>query len=812
MPGEITPDTYVEPTTDLASRRPAGPRPQPGPDAIHTEGSPSGQPANQGRVSLTGDEQDMNEADRLAETLILPSSTYRSNRHSMVPRDTDGDGGEFLIPVAFDPSEEGASRPASGNTARDQLGHTASVGSSRKSSRNDHRPEQAVRPTLSESSSPHIAYQEKGRERLDLDATGRPSVDTFQLQDAPRGGKPGSPRSSESDLPVNLSSFSPASPESIRSRELPPVDLQGSMPPEGATSTFAPRPSHELSKLHENNSVDSSRSANGLPYPPKRGDSLHQIHRKELVTPSTQPSNPIEEWSEASTPGSGVPHDGTSPYRTSFNKKTGKFSEPPRARPHSNNIEPIRTHARGNSISTLPDSQRLADHSPSLPRYSTGGDLSTDEEVLRMMNADDPHSVQNSESFLRRVSNSVRHGRSFSDKSARFPKRPRTPINGTTVAQDIGSPSMDRSEEVAWLRNELRKERQYGSERDQKITEMETLLKQAADVKQVTTELHEKRSTMVVLDAQKEIAMRELSVLMDHLEAEKRGATGPMDLGQITNTVLREFVASIQKLKESYAPQVEELIQKRNDVKEELANLNRMKEKSLQEFEQLSSKNAQLAELNNQLVHQIQELYRANSDGNRGANGLGIYSHNKEKSVNSIEAMKTPSNDMAPSVTTANLSEDAEPATVIPGTQVVSIRKGQPRKFNWKKGGQNVAKGVKGLKGAFMSSDSTTQEGGSGLPRSQTQDPSRQGFGFFGNQRSKQVGAKALPQTESVSTMADAAAPSGMSQVSSNTAGLIGCFSGLYGTDLEQRMEYEKSIIPGIVTRCIQEVELRGEF
>lgn len=38
----------------------------------------------------------------------------------------------------------------------------------------------------------------------------------------------------------------------------------------------------------------------------------------------------------------------------------------------------------------------------------------------------------------------------------------------------------------------------------------------------------------------------------------------------------------------------------------------------------------------------------------------------------------------------------------------------------------------------------------------------------------------------------------------------MGCFSGLFGTDLEQRMEYEKSIIPGIVTRCIQEVELRG--
>ena len=39
----------------------------------------------------------------------------------------------------------------------------------------------------------------------------------------------------------------------------------------------------------------------------------------------------------------------------------------------------------------------------------------------------------------------------------------------------------------------------------------------------------------------------------------------------------------------------------------------------------------------------------------------------------------------------------------------------------------------------------------------------------------------------------------------------MSCILGLFGTDLEQRMEYEKSIIPGIVTRCIQEVELRGK-
>lgn len=35
--------------------------------------------------------------------------------------------------------------------------------------------------------------------------------------------------------------------------------------------------------------------------------------------------------------------------------------------------------------------------------------------------------------------------------------------------------------------------------------------------------------------------------------------------------------------------------------------------------------------------------------------------------------------------------------------------------------------------------------------------------------------------------------------------------SALFGSDLEQRIEVEKCVIPGIVTRCIEEVELRGK-
>lgn len=678
------------------------------------------------------------------DNLILPSSTYRNSSQLSGQHDNDADGGgEFLIPLAFDPSENhrSSSRIQSQQTqepSRDHLTQIRSGHSSLRISRDgrDYSLELPSR-TSSEHPSPHIAFQEKGWERSEADSSQRDMEATNgSAGKAPASnvelnklGNAESARSSRSDLPIAVretSALSGAtSPDSSRLKETA-GDAARSAPLDSVAPARA-RPSNELRRLHEHGSADSTRSqrSSSMAHPPKRGDSLetrfHHIPRKEI----------------GSSPAS-------SAYGGSPKLSAGAFEQP-------------RQNTSASLNTTLADTQRQLESagSPSLPRYNGGSEFSADEDLARLT-SDDSLAGQTSESFLRRMSNSVRHGRSFSDKSIRNGKEgryPKSPVNGSSAGTDIGSPtaSTSQAEEIAWLRTELRKERQ-------RVTEMEGALRVTADVKQVNTELSEKRSTMVVLDAQREIVLRELTVLTEHLKAERRGAAGgPLDLGKLSNHVLRELAESIQKLKESYAPQIEDLMQKRNDLSEELSKLNRQKEKTFQEFEQLSSKNAQLAELNNQLVHQIQELYKSNPDGQRGANGLGIVSHNKEKSISSIEVLKPTLGDFPPSISTAHIAEEAEPttatATVVPGPQVVSIRKGQPRKFNWKKGGQNVAKGVKGLKGAFMSSENA--EGGGGLPRSHTQDPSRQGFGFFGNQRNKQGGK--MSQADSVPVLAETA-------------------------------------------------------
>lgn len=153
-----------------------------------------------------------------------------------------------------------------------------------------------------------------------------------------------------------------------------------------------------------------------------------------------------------------------------------------------------------------------------------------------------------------------------------------------------------------------------------------------------------------------------------------------------------------------------------------------------------------------------------------------------------------------------------EPATVLSAPHVINIRKGQAKKFNWKKGGQTVAKGVsKGFKGAFASADKERPQwagqagdnigmpynmtvapvespagGPNSIPRSQSIDPSRQGFGLF-----KKTGT--MPKSSSNGNISMAEDP-----------------SVLFGSDLVERATFERRQIPSVVTRCIEEVELRG--
>jgi Rho-type GTPase-activating protein 1/2 len=727
--------------------------------------------------------------------------------------DLSGGGEEFLIPLAFDPTPPVIQSPT-------MPSHTTPRVVEEKS--RDYFSKPGASPGMapasqSKTASPHIAYQEKGRlpsrdvmdnvmTRKDGSGSGsesaapspqtssdpprRPSEEPVSISQVAGGGLQGDDKFKLQEAPKTKrpshSSKDSRQDAAARNGPLLEATVSGPMQDLDAFSDQAystPRMSLESSPASMNNSPKLPQhptTAALIASIPKRGDSLDSakrsqaIPRKELK-PSANISQPIADVLQNTAANNKTPPtdlekanggkiisapiespNSKSLYDTpSLQSESGKTGTQSFVDPRAPPAPPGSSRSRNESVSTMPDGQK----SPTLPRYSSAGGFTMDEDMARIMGDEESGS-----SFLRRVSNSVRHGRSYSDKAGRMSRDrwPRSPGMGSTLGQEISSPtstSPEHREELAWFKNELRKERQKLLDREKRIAELESQIGSSADIKQANVELREKRSTMVVLDTQKEIVVRELEVLTDHI-ANAKANKEPLDVGKMTNAVLRDLAARLEKLKNSFAPMIEDSIQKRNELVDEIANLTQMKDKSFAEFEQLSSKNAQLAELNNQLVTQIQELYKANSGPTNEptkVNGLGIYAHHKDRSNVSVDSREIRNI----SVTDASIGDsgttlaagEAEPVTVLQGPQVVNIRKGQAKKFDWRKG-QKVAKGVtKGLKGAFSSAQQsysrdlqfaeTGAYGGNlqGQEYSQMsktgQEPMKQGgFGFFaGNQK-----------------------------------------------------------------------------
>ncbi|MCJ1405154.1 Rho-type gtpase-activating protein [Xylographa trunciseda] len=711
----------------------------------------------------------------------------------------------------------------------------------------------------------------------------------FKLQEVPKRRKSGSsPRNSRPDAvspaldtsvhdPKSKSAPASASVQLKEQHILVPSSDSPKLPQSDSTYIASPRLSQD-SKVAENGSIESPKShssplSSQLQHLPLRGDSLQQSipKRKEIgamrlgssslaidgahghsASPTTSALSQDSPTSSANINGGRII---SRPIESPISKSSTDFMQPParakdrpqlpatsnndsfvspRAPPHPP-MEIYQNHkAKNESISTMQsESTRNGDapSSPKLPRYSAGGEFNMAEDMARILgnDAQDPDQA----SFLRRVSNSVRHARSYSDRGTRISREqkwPKSPLNGSTsgkFAHDMNTPTNSSPEakgDNSLVTSELRRLHQISLEKDQRIAELEKALDSKADITQINTELRKKRSTIVVLDTQKDMVIRELETMTDHIAKAKKDEE-PLDVGKLTNVMLVDFADSLQRLKDSFAPAIEELAEQKQLLAEDISTLAKEQRKAVDEMEQLSMKNSQLADLNNQLINQIQALYQQSKDRSLDVSmpapqGLGIYTHHqKEKSNVSID-----SRDTRPSYAETFTSErsllhsdhDAEPATILSAPQVVNIRKGQPKKFNWRKGGSTVAKGVtKGLKGAFTTTNtndmSKYQREGSlteGIPygampqsqeypittlpnRNAVDDPSRQGFGLWGNVKPKPGQARSIPNGNTPSVVAENP-------------------SVLYGSELEQRAEFERVNIPGIITRCIEEVELRG--
>jgi Rho-type GTPase-activating protein 1/2 len=886
----------------------------PPPRTTHPQGSSS---RSSSRRPPSPDHNDTEPTNK--DSLTLPSSTYRSNRHSGLfqtpdPNGSDGDG--FFIPLALDPTPPPAisSRPTGElradvksfkeNKAPENNYFTVSRGSTRgQGDEKQGRGALQEQETSSQSLTPHIAFQEKGRQ-LAPEFTESPS-DTLRKQTPPSksGSAKGSPAIGNDELKVQHASSNShtsngkvqSTPEKFRLQEVPKsrkasasksssqsdtspsveMDTMKSVPnfgprkdsgtstaisetPKGLLSverSSTPRSSQELRLREDIESRPSTDSATSS-FTPSRGDSgvpSKAIARKEIPPGAIKSSLESKDTSSSSasssdTPGvtptingktisgpllqssSGdelIPPARANNRPVALQQKLGDTYMAPRTPPAP---PPITSHKAGKA--SMSSGEPV---SPKLPRWSGGGEFTMEEDMARILGAD-----EGSQSILRRVSNVVRHGRNTSEasnsvrqghgrsisettrttSSPRWPKSPITEDPNYPVGREISSPisiASPSADDPALLKRQLRNS-------EQRVAELERQFNSTSDLQNINKKLQEKRKTVSVLDSQAELMIRQIEVLAGFVEKAK-DSKQPLDLEELEESAVKEFVQKIDRLKQSISAQVEQLLDERNELIDEKNQAIRDRDRALVEFEQLSAKNAQLADLNNDLTHQIQERFKAQTSNNIEiarfpANGLGIYNTHQKDKPNSIQIDDTSLRSSNTAVVASTnvypqaMEQDPsmDPSTVVSAPHVVNIRKGQAKKFNWKKGGQTVAKGVsKGFKGAFaaVGQEKNTWQGQTGdsigipynltvapvespihmgpnsLPRSN--DP-KGGFGLFKK-------SSTMPKVTSNGNLYTASAEHPTT---------------LFGSELVERADYERRQIPSVVTRCIEEVELRG--
>lgn len=795
--------------------------------------------------------------------LGLSAHNYRNNRHSSMlgaPADLSGitgagtDSGDngFFIPVALDPSPvPSVASPRSNAEAFDQRRTTNDKDYFAK--KNDARGSQG--------STPHIAFQEKARRSSSDYETSTPKEPSRKPSKSSRSDKSvvsqASPQGSE-DRPTRPTNSKPEdfklqdAPKSKKNTNNKPP-IQPTVTAENGASTAADGPSRKESPPRSGPADRSGSPADAREtrareddsrQPPESrrpgdADNSRPIHRKEVAAPATSrggmyavPALATHTDKPASlVNGRPKTEEFAAPPRPPIDQKLSDTYMSPRAPPQPPGPGARETPASATAGAKNADGEPKT--SPKLPRWSSGGDFSMDEDMARILGTD-----EGSSSILRRVSNAVRHGRpgstdsslpqgrvnhgrsmSETTRATTSPRWPKTPIvtdpNGD--AKDISSPiSVDgaAADESAMLRRQLRNS-------EQRVAELERQFASEKDLLTINERLAEKRKTVSVLDTQTEIMLRELEVLAGFVERAK-DTNRPIDPRVLEESTITEFISKLEKVKQSMTITIQQLHAEREELIEEKNQAIADRDRALLEFEQLSSKNAQLADMNNDLTHQIQGRFRSQVGSDGRPNGLGIYANHKAMSSTSVHNID------ASSVQTGNTmvgTDIDEP--ILEGPTVVQVRKGQVKKFNWKKGGKTMAQNITKV-GRAVAAFQTNERDPRAPPQPQQGGLSSDNIGLPYNMTTTTMEAPATTLTNG--QLQNRGAPNdarsfgffGKKQPTTNmpksisTANIalptavVDASTSLFGSELVDRADYERRQIPSVVTRCIEEVELRG--
>ncbi|POG71538.1 Rho GTPase activation protein [Rhizophagus irregularis DAOM 181602=DAOM 197198] len=208
---------------------------------------------------------------------------------------------------------------------------------------------------------------------------------------------------------------------------------------------------------------------------------------------------------------------------------------------------------------------------------------------------------------------------------------------------------------------------------------MEQLIKDSRFTKQ---QLQEMQHSLSVMNVQKELNIKEIEGLAKEKQA---GLAGTSDL---PTSLARHISTHLDEVKQNYLSEIRSLQTERDLLKDETENLRYKRDQFIEEAQKLNEKNLELAEMNNDLLKQI-ELH------NKGKNHNAFnffkssklpHGHHHTDSVSTHS--KISGHGKSPSV--YNFETDAPEGASIDSLQ--KVRGVTPKKFKWKNGGKVLNK------------------------------------------------------------------------------------------------------------------------
>ena len=298
------------------------------------------------------------------------------------------------------------------------------------------------------------------------------------------------------------------------------------------------------------------------------------------------------------------------------------------------------------------------DDSPQLPTIPSAGFLSLEDEMSQMWLQHDRNRNQSSPAhkrngslssqsgILSKVTSSIRHNRQNS-QDQRPGSHSRQASRGASHSRTASQPGglaasflADAEEEKTALRRQLRKSAHQ-------IVELELKLHDD-DVEKVDDRLEGTKDALAGIETEREIALKELKVLLKHRYALQDSTTTATGVRETCEDMIKDFELSLEKLKDSMRDQIREYTAVRAQLVEETGRLRTLRDNYLEEAQHLNQKNDELADLNNDIQRNMDRTpshSKSTSDTRPG--GFSLFSkHRKDSpthaSISSVQSIVHP--------------------------------------------------------------------------------------------------------------------------------------------------------------------------